>query len=182
MALSIMDPFFLIFLIVCGLAAFTDFLIYKIPNEIIAFLFTLFFISFFMKAGFDWQVLKTPLMVFGISLFVCFVLYAVKMLGAGDAKLIAVVSLWVTDYNPLLFFILMTFFGGILGLLYLKLHDYIDTVRFFLIKKLSNIAFIKGYLKEKTQTPARDLKNKSKVTLPYGVAVFAGVLLMLKFY
>ncbi len=177
-----MDLFFIVFLVVCAFVALVDFLIYKIPNEVIVFLFALFFTKVLLESGFDWSVMKTPLMVFGVTFFVCFVLYAIKMLGAGDAKFIAVVSLWVVDYNALLFFIFMALAGGILGLIYLKADPFIERIRFFLIKKLSALKFLEGYLTEKKKTPTRHLKSLSKITIPYGVAVFAGVLLMLNFY
>ena len=177
-----MDPFFIVFLITCGFAALTDFLIYKIPNEVIVFLFVLFFIKVFVLIGFEWDALKIPLIVFGATLFVCFVLYAVKLLGAGDAKIIAVVSLWMTDYNVLLFFILMTLAGGLMGLIYLKGHNFIEIGRLFLLKKISEVKVFKGYLDEKQFSPSRDIESKLKMTIPYGVAVFAGVILMLKFY
>ncbi len=177
-----MDPFFIVFLIACGFAALTDFLIYKIPNEIIAFLLVLFFVKTFVLIGFEWTAFKGPLMVFGATLFVCFVLYAAKMLGAGDAKMIAIVSLWVADYNVLLFFIFMTITGGIMGIAYLKWHIFIDTGRIFLLEKLSGVAVLKSYLDEKQLSPTRHIDSKLKITIPYGIAVFIGVILMLKFY
>ena len=141
----------------------------------------LFFAKVFVLVGFDLSAFKIPLMIFGATLFVCFVLYAVKMLGAGDAKIIAVVALWMTDYNVLLFLIFMTVAGGVMGLIYLKGHGLIDVGRLFLLNKLSGIKFFKGYLDEKQLSPSRDINSKLKITIPYGVAVFAGVLLTLQF-
>jgi len=112
----------------------------------------------------------------------CFILYTLKGLGAGDAKLIAVASLWLSDINILLFFLMMAAAGGVMGFVYLKGHQFIDMFRVFLLGKIRAVPAMAGYFVEQDSPMLRKQKGESAKIIPYGIAVFVGILLTLQFY
>jgi len=177
-----MDVFFSIFIGICALVAVIDFLIYKIPNELLAFMFLLFFVKVFFMQGLSIETLQWPLIIFSATLVGCFILYTLKGLGAGDAKLIAVASLWLSDINILLFFLMMAAAGGVMGFVYLKGHQFIDMFRVFLLGKIRSVPAMAGYFVEQDSPMLRKQKGENAKIIPYGIAVFVGILLTLQFY
>ena len=77
-------------------AAVIDLMSYRIPNELVLGLFVLFVIV----AAINWSEVAwlshigAAILVFGAGLF----LYAIRQMGAGDVKLLAVVALWSGVY------------------------------------------------------------------------------------
>ena len=82
----------LIFVALMVTAAVIDLISYRIPNELVLALFALFVIA----AAVNWSEVAwvshigAGILVFGAGLF----LYAIRQMGAGDVKLLAVVALW----------------------------------------------------------------------------------------
>lgn len=101
--------------------------------------------------------LKSHLVSFGLGLGITFILFATKMIGAGDSKLFAAYALWVSidGIMPFLFFMSLT--GGVLA------------AASWAIKKYK---------------PFKNPKEKSWISeiqagrsaVPYGIAIFVGVL------
>jgi len=95
-------------------AAVTDLVSYRIPNSLVVALLALFVVL----AALNWSSVAwlshigAAILVFGAGIF----LYALKQMGAGDVKLLAVVALWagVFALPALLFFVSIC---GLLGLL-----------------------------------------------------------------
>lgn len=179
-----MDLFFGVFILVLGLAAFIDFLVFKIPNEIVLFIIVLFFVKTFLLFGFSFDPIKVPLFVFAITLAVTFLMYLFRVLGAGDAKLIAAASLWVPVPDLMVFYVLMTLSGGALALIYLKLGTHLESARLALGQNLSSVPFFSGYIAEKQASPSSIEKeggaekvSKWQIKVPYGVAIFVGLLI-----
>lgn len=104
------------------LASLTDFLEMKIPNTIPALLAVSFVLVIpFSGLGFveiGWHI-AAALMVFTV----CFTLFALNVMGGGDAKLLTAAALWF-GFNPSLFtFLVLTgYLGGALTILVLLLR------------------------------------------------------------
>lgn len=140
-------------------AAVGDLLTYRIPNWISLALVCLFAISV-LVAGLDWMVIAIHAGVAVALLAVGMGLFALKLLGGGDAKLLAAIGLWLgfTPLLPYLFWI--TVVGGLLA------------ASVLLFRKLS---FPTDF-----SAPAwlARLHNKQE-GIPYGIAIAAGALLAL---
>lgn len=189
-----MDIFFSMFLILVLLCALTDFLTFKIPNELVGTIFILFFIAVFAKNGVSFTVIKDPLITFVIVLVITFGLYSFKLMGAGDAKLISMTCLWLSHYgNVLLFLVLMGVCGAILGFIYMKFNTQINKVRLSWIHAMPDKSWFTRFVQAKTDPkisvnpPVSGNMNEKKsdanevVKIPYAVAIFIGLVISLKF-
>ena len=104
----------LVFVAIMIAAAVIDLISYRIPNELVLALFVLFLIV----AAINWSEVAwvshigSAILVFGAGLF----LYALRQMGAGDVKLLAVVALWsgVFALPSLMVFVSLC---GLLGML-----------------------------------------------------------------
>jgi prepilin peptidase CpaA len=173
------QTFYIIFSLLSCCAAVFDFLFYRIPN-IICILIALFFFAgstLFYPLDYLMEALLFSAGTFGV----CFLLYAVRVLGAGDAKFLAVAALWAGGVNFSLFILTISICGGLLGLFYLFASNEINKIRLkiniFLTKFLQDSilwTFYKRY-KDLPFTSNRLEENK-KVILPYGVAICGGCL------
>jgi prepilin peptidase CpaA len=148
------------------LAAVSDFKSFTIPNHyslVVASLFCLAFLSvtLFTSDVTIFLSFTSHLMAFAVTLGITALMYALKLLGAGDSKLMASVGLWLglTGLVPFLFY--MSVAGGVL-------------------------AGVTLYLKKKPmqETPLEgswiDTSQKGENRLPYGIAIaFGGVMAFL---
>lgn len=97
-----------------SLAALTDFLEMKIPNRIPAILLASFFIlapfAGLSLSDFGWHLLA------GAAVFsVCFALFALGVMGGGDAKLLTAAAVWFGFNSSLFAFLVYTaYLGGAL--------------------------------------------------------------------
>ncbi|THV24073.1 A24 family peptidase [Peteryoungia ipomoeae] len=104
------------------LAALTDFLEMKIPNAIpvlmiVSFLFAAPFTGLSL-AEFGWNLAAAA-----IVFFACFALFAINVMGGGDAKLLTATALWFGFNHALFEFLVVTaFFGGILTIFIILLR------------------------------------------------------------
>jgi prepilin peptidase CpaA len=164
------------FLVACFVAAFWDFIFYKIPNEIIVFMIILFALRVLLLENLEQAYI--PVCIFMGTLVLGYILYFFKIIGAGDAKLIAVSSLWVAPQYYSSFLLLMSFAGGVLGILYYFMNAPISYVRVLCVNVLKKISFVdKGSLEEVIQAPLRE-GEKKKIYVPYGIAVFVGAVMV----
>lgn len=171
-----MSAFQLSFLIACFGAAIWDFLFYKIPNEIILFIVTLFVLKILVLGGLD-QAFINSCIFFG-ALVIGYILYYFKVIGAGDAKLIAASSLWIAPEYYSAFLLLMSVAGGLLGGLYYLMDTQISLVRVVCVNALKKISYFKELsLEDLTENSLRE-GEKKKIYVPYGVAVFAGAVMV----
>ncbi len=176
-----MEIFLVAFMIGAGLAAVIDFLTFKIPNAILLFLLVLFV----AKVGL-FQTPKDliwPFAFFSIALFIGYILFYFKVLGAGDTKFIAVTVLWMTPINVVMFLLAMSLAGALLGGIYLLVGAQINAFRAFCVKKLEAVPGVGVYLKNNLGDGKLSQKtdSKFKAPLPYGVAIFIGSLCALYF-
>ncbi len=106
------------------LAAMSDVVTMKIPNWISLVLIAGFLVVAPL-AGLSWQEFGNHLAAGGILLAVCFALFAARILGGGDAKLIAAAGLWV-GFAPMTMYLFYTaVFGGALALTVLVYRNFV---------------------------------------------------------
>ena len=102
-------------------AAVIDLFSYRIPNVLVLALLALFVVV----AALNWNEaawvshIAAAILVFGAGIF----LYAIRQMGAGDVKLLAVAALWsgVFSLAPLLFYVALCGLAGMLIIIFLRL-------------------------------------------------------------
>jgi len=112
-----------LYIILHLLIALYDFSFYRVPNLFLGALLVLYglYVPFYVSMG----QLTTELIVFAIVFVIGFGLYALKYIGAGDAKYIAVASIWVGYPGVLYLLLYVSVMGGLLAVLYLFLPDHL---------------------------------------------------------
>lgn len=110
-------PYFLTFITICFLtyAIFTDVRNFTIPN-FVSLAIILFFVPWAFTVDFSLDAVASRFLVAAAVLAIGFFLFMLRVLGGGDVKLIAAVSLWIGPENILQFFFLIALIGGVLGL------------------------------------------------------------------
>ncbi|MGR9170010.1 A24 family peptidase [Rhizobium sp. KDH_Rht_773_N] len=145
---------FLILPLCLAMAAFSDLFTMTIPNRVSLILIA----SFFVLApflGLGWDVVGMHLAGAAVVFCVCFALFAVNVMGGGDAKLLSATALWF-GFNPSLVF-LMAYVGMIGGLL---------TLLILLVRSQSSTILAIGL-----PVPNSVLMAKK---IPYGIAIAIG--------
>ena len=125
--------------------------------------------TFLYETGGLWLSLKGM----GLALLVYFPLYAIRAMGAGDAKLMAAVGSLVGPMNWLGIFLLSAVLGGVFGLLLIlttgRTRKTFANVG-FLVRQL---AFFRAPYMEKEEL---DVRNPKAVGLPHGAVIALGSL------
>ena len=152
--ISVSSLVLMTFPVAMAFAAANDLLTMKIPN----------FVSLALVAGFLIVALLTqmPLATFGSSLAiglavlgVTFLLFAFKLLGGGDAKLIAAGSVWIGADHIIEYLAFVAIFGGVLSLAILGYRKWIP----------GTALNLPGWA-QRLHTP--------QGPIPYGIAIAAG--------
>jgi len=118
---NVLSVVWLIFAAIMVAAAVIDLISYRIPNGLVIALLALFLVV----AAVNWSSvawvshIAAAILIFGAGLF----LYALKQMGAGDVKLLAVVALWtgVFPLPALLFFVSLCGLISMLAILALRM-------------------------------------------------------------
>jgi len=146
-----------------GAAAWSDYTRMTIPNLYaisiaLAFVPAYGIIKYFAPDFLYFATWQSHLGAFAIVFVVTYVLFLLKTIGGGDAKLVSAYALWVgmEGLMPLLFF--MAAIGGILGIVTLILGRY------------------KPVKKPRSASWVGKAQNEEKV-VPYGIAIFLGALI-----
>jgi prepilin peptidase CpaA len=114
---------FVIFPLCMAIGACSDFFTMTIPNRVSAILIASF-IFIAPLAGLPLPVLGTHLLAATAVFGVCFSLFALNIMGGGDAKLLTASSLWFGFNASLLEYLMyVSFFGGVLALIILALRS-----------------------------------------------------------
>lgn len=142
-------------------AAVSDVRRYRIPNGVSLLLLLLF--PFYAVTAPDPVNWLANLGVFGALLAVGLVLFALRIAGAGDVKVIAVTGLWIGFENLALYLVVTALAGGVLSL-------------GFVIRALINKrAFTLSSLYAPSSLGAAFWSVlKQKIPVPYGVALAVG--------
>jgi len=112
---------FLIFLVlplIMIAAGVSDLISFRIPNIFSAILGLAFF-PFALAAGMAGGEIATHVGLAALVLAVGFGLFSAGWLGAGDAKLIAASSLWISGWDLLAYLVFVSLAGGVLAFLIL---------------------------------------------------------------
>lgn len=145
--------FLLLFPALLAYAATSDIMTMTIPNRISLLLLGGFVLAA-PFAGLGWHAFAMHLAAGGAMLLVGIVLFALRAVGGGDAKLIAAVSLWLGFEHLLPFLIVMAFVGGGLAILLLAYRRFVPA-------SLASMA----EWSERLYSP--------RTGIPYGVAIAA---------
>lgn len=119
---------FIVLPLCLAFAACTDLFTMTIPNRVSAIILG----SFLVVApfsGLGWQEIGMSLVAAAAVFAVCFALFAVNVMGGGDAKLLTAASVWFGFGMPLVgFLVYVAYIGGILTLLIVVLRAKSSTV------------------------------------------------------
>src|SRR5438552_320732 len=112
---------FTLFLLIHVLIGLYDFSFFRIPNLFLGMLLVLY--AFYAPLYLEFDVILKALIIFAVVFIVSFSLYALKIIGAGDAKYLAVSSLWFGVRGIVPFLFIVSLVGGGLALIYLIFRD-----------------------------------------------------------
>ena len=144
-----------------AMAALSDFKGLRIPNMYSVIIFALFVVCYVLLMLFGgalpFSTIASHILGFVLVFLGSFALYAFKVWGAGDQKLISAFSIWMGFSAVPVFLVYTSIFGGLLGISALILKKY---------KPVKDPA--KGGWVEQVQN------GVSKV--PYGIAIMLGAL------
>ena len=151
----------------CGLAAWSDFKGFRIPNFIPAVIIGAFAVAYgvtYLTGQQDvmFSPLRVHLSAAGIVLLITMTMFGLKVLGAGDSKFATAIALW-TGIVPGLpaFLIYMALLGGVIGGISLALRKWKPL-------KLP----LNGVLKDTWPQKAQEGHN----AVPYGIAIAGGAI------
>jgi len=147
----------LIFPLCMSIAAISDLLTMTIPNRVSLALA----VSFLVLApvfGFSFAEIGMHFAGAGIVFFACFALFALNVMGGGDAKLLAAAALWFGfDSSLMEFLVYVAFIGGVV------------TVLIVLLRSQSSIIMAIGLPVPNSLMVAKKI--------PYGIAIAIGGIL-----
>jgi prepilin peptidase CpaA len=119
---------FLIFPLCLAAAALTDLFTMTIPNRIPAILLASFLVIA-PFSGMDWPTIGMSAAAAFAVFAVCFALFAINVMGGGDAKLLTAASIWFGYHASLIYFLgAVSVIGGIVTLVIVILRTQADTV------------------------------------------------------
>ena len=119
---------FVVFPLCLAVAACSDFFTMRIPNRVPAILLAAFFIVAPL-AGLGLADIAMHLGAGLIVFSVCFALFALNVMGGGDAKLLTASAVWFgLTFSLFEFLVLVSFFGGVLSLAIIRLRAHTNTI------------------------------------------------------
>lgn len=119
---------FVVFPLCLAVAACSDFLTMLIPNRISAILLASFFVVAPL-AGLGLTDIATHAAAGLVVFSVCFTLFALNVMGGGDAKLLTASAVWFgLTFSLVEFLIYVSFLGGVLTLVILSLRAHTNTI------------------------------------------------------
>lgn len=160
------------FLAMLGLAAFKDVRERRIPNRLTAGLAMLYPIYVLVSpVPVAWPAalgLAAAVFLIGLALF------ARELIGGGDVKLIAAVSLWAGPDHFVWFLLLTTLTGGALSLICLWCRRWSGSIGAHLAALGLATTGGPGAVLSQAPQSATTASPDQAITLPYGVAIAAG--------
>ncbi|WP_411034730.1 prepilin peptidase [Shinella sp. BYT-45] len=119
---------FVVFPLCLAMATFSDFFTMTIPNRVSVILLGAF-ILVAPLAGMDFSQIAGHLGAGLLVFSACFVLFALNIMGGGDAKLLTASAVWFgMTFSLIEYLVYVSFFGGILTLGILSLRSHADTI------------------------------------------------------
>ncbi|HUX78880.1 MAG TPA: prepilin peptidase [Alphaproteobacteria bacterium] len=159
-----------------------DFSFYRIPNLLLGALLVLYGLSAPFYLSYD--NILTSLVVFAVVLVVGLILYALKTIGGGDAKYLAIASLWAGFPGVVQLVFLIAFVGGGLAIIYLLLRDHVarlsDWVWNHIQKTEESFPILQSLWLGSGIGPEKGKRdNISSKMVPYGIAIAIGSIIMI---
>ena len=155
-------------LLIVTIAAFYDIRYRRIPNAVVlAGLILGLSLNSFL---FEWQGFLFAAKGFGLALLVYFPLWAIRAMGAGDAKLMAAIGSMLGAANWLGVFVVTAILGGIAGIVFALARKQLG-------QRLSNVGFLVSLLL-RMQAPylkseQLDVKSEKALRMPHGAIIAA---------
>ncbi|MFN7710147.1 MAG: prepilin peptidase [Holosporales bacterium] len=163
-----------LFLVLAFLCALTDFIYYKIPNVICGLILSLFLLKVAFL-GFS-SPLLTTIIAFGVTFIVGFLLFALKAMGAGDAKFLTVCMPWIVDLGLANFMLSFAIYSLVFALFVVLGRQWIDMVRAKLLQTLNAVPLPLFERYASGPIPMAGTEKKArKVLIPYGVPIFIAI-------
>jgi len=164
------------------LAALLDFLYYRLPNKLFYIIFYLFPVYILLSFKFH---LMSNYLVFVGSILIGFILFSAALIGGGDAKLLAAVSLWIGWNNIVTFMLWMLILGGVIACAYLMFPNAIyhttAQTRQFIRERLYLKRSVKFLVSDIDVIEGEVLTLQQKRMIPYGISIAgAGIAILLK--
>lgn len=164
------------------LAAILDFLYYRLPNKLFYVIFYLFPIYIILSFKFH---LMSNYLVFVGSILIGFALFSAAIIGGGDAKLLAAVSLWIGWNDIVPFMLWMLIFGGVISCFYLMfpkaIYHVTAQMRNFIQKQALLKKSIRFLVSDVDTIEGEVLSLQQKRMIPYGISIAgAGLITLLK--
>jgi len=164
------------------LAAILDFLYYRLPNKLFYAIFYLFPIYIVLSFKFH---LMSNYLVFVGSILIGFVLFSTTIIGGGDAKLLAAISLWIGWTNIVPFMLWMLVLGGAISCFYLMfpkaIYHITAQMREFIQKQALLKKSIRFLVSDIDVIEGEILSLQQKRMIPYGISIAgAGLIILLK--
>lgn len=158
----------------CGYAAISDWRSLTIPNIIPLALIGLFgvqlLVSSVLKASItsiDWPEIFNQLTMMGIIFAITFALFAARILGAGDAKLLTALAVWIPQGHVMDMMFVMAIAGAFLAAMALIFKKNQPMLGAILRTCPAAICPASSWLVQ---------LSHGRNAIPYGVAIFAGML------
>ncbi|MBL0942084.1 MAG: prepilin peptidase [Alphaproteobacteria bacterium] len=174
-----MIGFYLVFLGLSFCVALSDLLFFRIPNSLVLALLGLFILKSLVFP--DGHNPFLPFLACALTLIIGYLLYAFKIMGAGDVKFLSVASLWAVQTNFISFMLVVVIAGGILALVYLNFNSWMALLQTGIISLLSKLwgkdNFIRIFGEKSLNMKVevfKDNKRQRSTLMPYGVAIFCG--------
>jgi prepilin peptidase CpaA len=109
-------------------AAITDFLSMTIPNRVSAAA-VIAFLVLAPLSGIPWPAIGMSILAALAVFAACFALFALNIMGGGDAKLLTAAAIWFGfDHSLLVFLVTVAYVGGGVTLLFLLIRSQATTV------------------------------------------------------
>ncbi|MBB3388632.1 prepilin peptidase CpaA [Rhizobium sp. BK275] len=119
---------FVILPLCLAIAAFSDLFTMTIPNRV-SFILVASFLVLTPFSGLGWDIIGMHFAGAAIVFCTCFALFAVNVMGGGDAKLLSATALWFGFNQSLLFLVAdVGLIGGLLTLLILLIRSQSNTI------------------------------------------------------
>jgi len=157
-----------------------DFSFYRLPNILLGGLLILY--GFYAPLYLDINTVLFSLAIGGSVLAIGLVLFFFKFIGAGDAKYLAVASLWVGPHGILYFIFIVSIIGGGLGFVYILLTNHMARLSDWTWEKIQQAEERCPYLElvwigSGIGSEKKIRANIESRSVPYGVAIAAGAII-----
>lgn len=164
------------------LAALLDFLYYRLPNKLFYIIFYLFPIYIILSFKFY---LVSNYLVFVGSILIGFGLFSLALIGGGDAKLLAAVSLWIGWNEIVPFTLWMLLFGAVISCAYLifpkAIFKITSSVRQYIQNQMLLKKSIQFLVSDIDKIEGEVLSLQHKRMIPYGICIaISGLIILLK--